>query len=313
MTTFTLRTPHYTLNDFQKVKNEGFIFELPDDTIKIVKKIAELVGDTNYIKTPIFKKKNKQRQVIKDPNFKPTVIKKEETDYEKNLSKITIQINKLSDKNYDKIKVEILSILEITKDSMSDDDFEKIGKFIFNIASSNSFYSHIYAKIYSELMANHEIFEQIIEKKFVEYLDIFNHIEPLADSAENYEEFCKINGQNDKRRSLSKFISSLLNCDVIQSEFVVEILETLLDNFTNKLKINDMETYCDEMVENLKIIINNSLDILKNLEDIEQHNKWNRIKSNILDISKMDTTKYQSYTKKTLFKFYDLKELLLKN
>jgi len=312
MTTFVARTPKYTLTDFQSVKNEGFSFELPNDTIKIIKKIAELVGDTNYIKTPIFKKKHKQRQVIHDPNFKATVIKNEETDYEKNLSKITIQINKLSDKNYEKIKDEILSILEITKDSMSEEDFEKIGKFIFNIASSNAFYSHIYAKLYSKLMAKYDIFEQIIEKKFVEYLDIFNYIEPLADSAENYEEYCRINGQNEKRRALSKFISSLLNCDVVQSEFVIDILETLLNNFTINSSVNNMESSCDEMVENLKIIIKNSLDILKNLTDIIEDIKWESIKNKVFDISTMDTNKYPSYKKKTLFKFYDLKELLLK-
>ena len=112
MTTLTGRTPKYTLTDFQSVKNEGFSFELPAATIDIIKKIAELVGDTNYIKTPIFKKKQRQRPVVSDPNFKATVIKTDETDYEKELSKITVQINKLSDKNYDKIKDEILTILE---------------------------------------------------------------------------------------------------------------------------------------------------------------------------------------------------------
>ena len=99
MTTLTGRTPKYTLTDFQSVKNEGFSFELPAATIAIIKKIAELVGDTNYIKTPIFKKKQRQRPVVSDPNFKATVIKTDETDYEKELSKIKVQINKLSDKN----------------------------------------------------------------------------------------------------------------------------------------------------------------------------------------------------------------------
>jgi hypothetical protein len=312
MSTSIVRKYTYSLTDIQSVKNEGFTFELPNETISIIKKIAELVGDTNYIKTPIFKKKNKQRVIVKDPNFKPTIIKSGETDYEINLSKITVQINKLSDKNYEKIKEEILTILELTKDSMSEEDFEKIGKFIFNIASSNAFYSHIYAKFYSVLMSKYEIFEQIIEKKFVEYLDIFNHIEPLINSSEDYEEFCRTNSQNEKRRALSKFISSLLNCDVVQTEFVLDILEKLLGNFNTKLNMNDMESYCDEMVENVKIIIKNSLDILKNLKCPDDISRWTDIHNQILDITKFDTTMYKSYTKKTMFKFYDIKEMVLK-
>ena len=51
------RMPKLTLDDFQNIKNEGFNFELPEETINIIKKISELVGDASYIKTPIFKKK----------------------------------------------------------------------------------------------------------------------------------------------------------------------------------------------------------------------------------------------------------------
>ncbi len=76
--------------------------------------------------------------------------------------------------------------------------------------------------------------------------------------------------------------------------------------------MNNMESSCDEMVENLKIIIKNSLDILKNLTDIIEDIKWESIKNKVFDISTMDTNKYPSYTKKTLFKFYDIKELLKK-
>jgi len=76
--------------------------------------------------------------------------------------------------------------------------------------------------------------------------------------------------------------------------------------------MNDMDTFCDEMVENLKIIIINSLDILKKLQDTDEVSRWENIRNQILDISKLDTTKYKSYTKKTMFKFYDLKEVLLK-
>ena len=73
-----------------------------------------------------------------------------------------------------------------------------------------------------------------------------------------------------------------------------------------------MESYCDEMVENVKIIIKNSLDILKNLKCPDDISRWTDIHNQILDITKFDTTMYKSYTKKTMFKFYDIKEMVLK-
>lgn len=312
MTCYQSRVPKLTLNDFQNIKNEGFNFELPQDTINIIKKISELVGDASYIKTPIFKKRVKKHNNVVDPNFKPTIFRIEENEYQKSLSKIQIQINKLSDKNYELIKNETLEILESIKEHMSDDDFEKLGKYIFTIASSNTFYSHLYAKIYSILMSKYEIFETIIEKSFTEYLKIFDEITPLVSPDGNYEEFCRINNQNDKRRSLSKFITSLLNCDVIQSNFVLEILEKLINDFNNFIYKENMTSSCDEISENIKIIIENSKIILTNLEDEYEKNVWLEITNKLKEISKMKTTNFKSFSKKTLFKFYDLMDILNK-
>ena len=279
----------------------------------MIKKISELVGDASYIKTPIFKKKHKSKNNnYIDPNFKATVFRAENDEYKQNFSKIQIQINKLSDKNYDIIRNETFEIVDKIKQHMSDNDFEKLGNCIFKIASSNSFYSHLYAKIYSELMSKYEIFETIIEKSFIEYLKIFDEITSQPSADENYEEFCRINIQNDKRRSLSKFITSLLKCDVIQSIFVIEIIENLIINFKTYIETEEMTTSCDEISENLKILIGNSMDILNNLNDNDESDKWLQITEEIKSISKMKTTNYKSFSKKTLFKFYDIVDLLKK-
>jgi len=314
LTSYQSRVPKLTLEDFQNIKNEGFNFELPQETINIIKKISELVGDASYIKTPVFKKKNNKRQHnVFDPNFKPTIFRVEKDEYQKNLSKIQEQINKISDKNYETIKNTTFEILDKIKEHMSEEDFEKIGQYIFTIASSNAFYSHLYAKLYSILMSKYEIFETIIEKSFIEYLEIFDEIKPSVNPDEDYGEFLKINTQNDKRRSLSKFITSLLNCDVIQSNFVLGILENLVNNFLKYIELENMITYCDETAENIKIIIVNSFNVFKKLEDEDEINIWLEITNKMNKISKMNTNNYKSLTKKTLFKFYDIIDNLKKN
>ena len=59
----------YTRNDYERIKKEGFVYTLPQETLEAIKKIATNVGAPEYIKTPHFDKRpynNKPRIHIKE-------------------------------------------------------------------------------------------------------------------------------------------------------------------------------------------------------------------------------------------------------
>ena len=59
--TTTSRSPQliqYTKHDFDAILNDGFVYRLDAETIKIIQTISEQVGAPEYIKTPQFEKKN---------------------------------------------------------------------------------------------------------------------------------------------------------------------------------------------------------------------------------------------------------------
>ena len=87
----------YNLNQINDIRDNGFIFELSESSLDVINTISEVVGASNYVRTPIFPKKekkgNKQRDFQPDPNFKATVFVKEET----NTILVRSLLNKLSD------------------------------------------------------------------------------------------------------------------------------------------------------------------------------------------------------------------------
>ena len=67
----------YNLNEINDIRDNGFIFELSESSLDVINTISEVVGASNYVRTPIFPRKekraNKSREVVHDPNFKATV------------------------------------------------------------------------------------------------------------------------------------------------------------------------------------------------------------------------------------------------
>ena len=47
----------FTLEDINKIKMKGFDMKLPENTIVMVNKLAQLVGSPEYVRTPVFKKR----------------------------------------------------------------------------------------------------------------------------------------------------------------------------------------------------------------------------------------------------------------
>ena len=57
------KTMKYTLQDFTNITFEGFNFTLPEETIKIISELSLQVGSPDYVKTPIFQKRENPMKV----------------------------------------------------------------------------------------------------------------------------------------------------------------------------------------------------------------------------------------------------------
>ena len=304
----------YTLDDFNKIKEENTINELDQFTIKIINKIAKKVGAPSYIKTPVFKKSRHYRKdkynratvknwkVDPSPDFKKTELQKSESNVDAEFDKIRLLLNKLTNKNYDKNLESIIFIIKfIEKDNK--DYLEKIGKTIFEIGSKNKFWCDLYAKLYKDIIKEFSIMKDICIKNFKEFQNIFHEFN-VIDASENYNLFCEYNKENEKRRALSKFFVLCANHDVIDKKDIEFIIRKLIQKIMQFIEQKNMINQVEEITENLKIMIENFNDSFKEVYS------YKSIKQSIEKLSQLNAKDYLSLNNKVLFNFMDIEEIM---
>ena len=251
--------------------------------------------------------------------FQKTEMKKTEG-IEKRIDAIRSLLNKLTDATYGVIEPEILS--EVNKIIRGEDDevdgnnnggtlvieeenINKIAHSIFNTASSNMFYSALYAKLFKQLVQCHDIFTKVFEKSYSEFVGLFKKVE-YVDPNVDYNKFCEVTKMNDKRRAMSMFIINLMKEDMLEADSVVEIIVELQEMANSYIKQANKANELEELNENLFILLTNGKNVLSS------HEKWESIVSHIkfLSILKVKMKEYPSVNNKLIFKNMDILEEL---
>ena len=257
---------------------------------------------------------NKPSQITDDDwdtirTFQKTEMKKTEG-IEKRIDTIRSLLNKLTDSTYNAVQAEILAevkdiIINSDGGDINEENITKIANSIFNTASTNTFYSALYSKLFKQLVNCHEIFTKVFEKSFSEFVGLFKKVEYI-DPSVDYNKFCDNTKLNDKRKAMSMFIINLMKETMLDSDSVVEIITELQEMVNSYIKLSNKTNELEELNENIFILVTNGKDILS------KHEKWESIISKIkfLSILKVKMKEYPSVNNKLIFKNMDILEEL---
>ena len=392
-------THRYDLPDYAAFMNMGFDFKLPDDVLKSVSDLAELVGAPTYVKTPVFpvrgggemsessgmaggggagggsmsssyhvagssansfqshinggataeqcaiissfsSLRNSNSKISSRPQqiqnsewdnilaFQKTELQKKEG-VEARMDNIRSYLNKLTDKTYeamvDKLNDEIVEIFNTTGhavaasgeqpaaiDGGESDELNtltlmnRVAVSIFNTASSNAFYSAIYARLFKDLMGKYGVFRDVFEKNLGTFMALFDTIE-YCDPKKNYDKFCDINKANEKRKAMSLFIVNLMKIGIVDKTHVLTIMKQLQELLYANLRQEGKTNEVDELSENLYIIVKSShVDMKDAKKEPEVAESFARRVDQITEISKLKLKSKPSITNKTIFKHLDM-------
>lgn len=329
----TSKIIRYTLEQIEDIMFKGFDYQVPDEVIEKISDLTIKVGSPDYVKTPVFKKRenpmkvdplavvskdnfsvkkkrgNKGMEVLNDEDwdslrtFQPTKIEVK-TGIDADFDSIRAYINKITDKNATDIRNKIVEIIEKLVLENSESDLSAISTNIFEIASSNRYYSKIYADLYSDLSSKFEFIRTKYQENLQRFTDLFNNIE-YVDPNENYDRFCEINKINEKRKSLATFYINLMNNGVISKSEIMVITRNLLAKVYEFISIENKKNEVEELTENVAILYKKHLYEDDEADDYEQIQGFT-ISEIIEKIANSKVKDYKSLTNKALFKFMDL-------
>tara|TARA_B100000482_G_C12613113_1_gene299970 strand:+ start:158 stop:1078 length:921 start_codon:yes stop_codon:yes gene_type:complete len=294
----------YDLTFFDDVKKTSS-YVITDDTIKLIQELGNKLTILNKANN-FFEKKYSNKKLSTDnwnnvKNFKPTTfVKKEGLD--KNINIIRINLNKITNKNYDILSVRILDEIDIIHEN-NVEHFNTIKNLFIDTVSNVNIYSEIYVMLYRSIIEKYDNSLFNINDDFTILKNDLLNIK-IIDSEMNYDDFCKNNKNNERKRNLSLFYINLMKQELFPKEDVINLI---LDNQTyNFNMINDINNsdIVDEICENLFILIKNAFDYIKD------DDKYSLIYNNIVSITKLKKSENNSLTTKSKFKHMDLMDLM---
>lgn len=316
----------YPIQEFNAITFNGFNLSLPEATINIISELSLQVGSPGYVKTPVFQKRENplkqttQPVIDKRRKGKNVEINDEDWSTIRNFQTtkfatkegISVQIdiirshlNKMSDKNYIDSRNKIVDEIDkILAEHSETSDLNQVSLIIFEIASTNRFFSKIYADLYSDLFLKYEFMRSVFQNSFDTFLQLFNTIEYVVPE-ENYDKFCKINKDNEKRKSLSVFFVNLMINGIIDKIKIVYLLKTLLLQLSEFSIIPNKKNEVDELIENVALLYKKKLFECDS-EDENLLIDGLTITGFITKLAKSKVQKDMSLSNKTIFKCMDL-------
>ena len=328
----TTQTMKYTLSTIQDILFQGFDFTLPEETLKIISELALQVGSPDYVKTPVFQKRenpmkvepskeiaigfkkggrrNKAIEIVNSEDWDSirsfqTTKMEEKIGLDLQIDLIRGLLNKMTDKNYFDNRNKICDIIDkLVQENISSEDMTRLSSIIFELASNNRFYSKIYADLYSDLTTKYEIMKTIFQGNLVLFTELFNKIEYI-DPKVDYDKFCEVNKTNEKRKSLATFYLNLMYNKIIPNTVIISITRNLLHQMYMFIQEEDKKNEVDELSETIGILYK------KEIYQDEQGNDYTLIEGYTIPeviekIAKSKVKDYKSLTNKSLFKFMDL-------
>lgn len=322
----------YNIQQITDLSFSGFKFELPEDTVSIINYLCSQVG-SSPLKSNIYQKQESSRP-IDNNNYKlnnkkrrgnktmevnsedweslrtfQTTKIEQKTGFDSDILEIRMLLNKITDKTFLDIRQKLIDrINKICVEYESEDIFVKTANMIYDIASTNKYYSKIYADLFAELLNIFTWIRPIFDENYNNIMEQYKNIK-YCDPDKDYDGFCDMNKVNEKRRAVTTFFMNLALNGCIKKEFMVNILKDLLVIVTSMVTENDHKNEVDELTENIAIIFNKEMieeveDDSNNVEDYYVSDKSILDTVNILATSK--SKDYPGLSNKTIFKYMDL-------
>lgn len=335
-------TLKYNLKQITDISYTEFYFEIPEDTFDIINYLCGQVGSTG-ISSNVFSKSAPSVSTIENTNdfmssglnknnkkkrgnkamevsseewesirtFQTTKIE-QKTGIDGDINEIRLYLNKLTDKTFLDMREKIINKINAVCTVSSDpEDAVKLGTMLYEMCSTNKFYSKIFADLFAELASMYSWLKVTFLENYANIMEQYNNIQYI-DSEKDYDGFCEMNKKNEKRRAITTFYLNLGLNGFIKKEDVVKILKDILTSIMAMINSPDKKNEVDELTEIVGILFNKEM-IDEVDDDASEPEDYYVLDKSILDtvssLAQQKAKDYPSLSNKAIFKYMDLVEM----
>jgi hypothetical protein len=164
----------------------------------------------------------------------------------------------------------------------------------------------MYADLYSDIITSYEIMKGVFEESLSNFSELFNVIE-YVDPSVDYDKFCKINKDNEKRKALGVFFINLSMNGIIPNTKIISITRNLMAQIYTFISQENKKNEVDELTENIALLFKRDLYGDDDDDDVEYELIEGFTITEIIEkIAHSKVKDYKSLTNKTVFKFMDM-------
>lgn len=215
---------------------------------------------------------------------------------ENSMNKIRSMLNRMTADNYIEMEDEIIDLIDMVRDDLSDDDMKFLCDNIMQTATSSITFVHVYAKLFSKLLTTYVSFRNVFDTTLHEYTGIMDNVRITGDD-DDYNTLCDVNKERDMRLVKMTFLKHLRIQSVVNDSLVEDVTESLKTKFEESVKTKEGIPVCEEISDIIMALYGDEQGKIDMNEDVA---KWIKEKA---DMSPKDAI---GITYKAIFTFSDL-------
>ena len=191
------------------------------------------------------KKLNIRKEISKEPPIKSTTLGRQE----EVIAILFKHFNKITEKNYDKLSDEIFSLI-----SQNISDKEKVCATFFRVILNNSFFCHLYAKLFKKFIEITDEFVSVFEHQISSHVKDIKNILYVSPN-EDYDKYCDYVKQVESVKNFTNFLIQCSNLDILKSADILELAITFQNYCLSGIDNSDNLLLNEIYVANIAIIV----------------------------------------------------------
>lgn len=214
---------------------------------------------------------------------------------DKVIGTLRTNINKLSDKTFDKLSENIVSIIKNYDDNVF---FKDVTGLLFNIVSKNKLNCNLFSRMYAKLCETNSHFKIILVNEVDTYCSSFDNITYVSPN-EDYDKYCEYVKLNDNKIALSLFFLECFRQGLLDASILTGLIQNTIELFKIHISHKENHNVCESIINNIYVLLKglhvNQVDEASNL---------------INELVNCDFKSCASFNNKIRFKIMDIKDIL---